>query len=201
MNSPASPDCDLPDEFAAAAARAPFVARIARPRHRFDRFDALRGYYRLAAPEIAAEPAHRWALDPYEVDWLALFTPIECALWADIRITGAVLYPQFPVGRYFADFANPRARVVVECDGAAFHVDAAKDAARQRDIEALGWTVYRLTGKECVSLPSPRFDDDGAELDGEEPSMATRFVDDIAARHALSGRHADRLAAANRSAA
>lgn len=34
-------------------------------------------------------------------------TPIERWLWADIRHADAVFYPQYPVGNFFVDFANP----------------------------------------------------------------------------------------------
>lgn len=121
-----------------------------------DKWNALRKFYEAATPLIKAEAADQWAIDPYAVDWLRLFTPIEFGLWQDIRQCGAVLYPQYPIGRYFADFANPVARVVVECDGAAFHVDKEKDRKRDRDLTADGWAVYRLSGRECLRLSEIR---------------------------------------------
>ena len=54
------------------------------------------------------------------------------------------------------DFGNPIAKVALECDGAQFH-DARKDAARDRKLAALGWTVYRVPGWQClrdVELPA-----------------------------------------------
>jgi very-short-patch-repair endonuclease len=76
------------------------------------------------------------------------FTPIEAWLWHDIRAVDAVLYPQYPVGRFFVDFANPVAKVAIECDGAAYH-DQARDAERDAQLQRMGWTVYRFPGWMC----------------------------------------------------
>lgn len=110
---------------------------------------ALRAFYRAAMPEIEAAGAGEWGIDPYEVDWLKVFTPIEKALWHDIRAANVVLYPQLPVGRYFVDFGNPVAMIAVECDGAAYHLDSDVDEARTAELNRMGWTVYRLTGSQC----------------------------------------------------
>ena len=37
-----------------------------------------------------------------------------------------------------------------------------RDASRQREIEALGWTVYRLTGRECGTDFEEHEDEHGA---------------------------------------
>lgn len=117
----------------------------------YEKFDGLRGFYRLANQGIFDAGRCEWGFDIYEVDWISVFTPIEFGLWHDIRDCGAVLYPQYPVGRFFVDFANPVAKVAIECDGFRYHQDKAKDDARQREIEALGWTVYRITGRDCLT--------------------------------------------------
>ena len=98
------------------------------------RWRSLRRFYEMASDQISAAGRCEWGIDPYEVDWVSIFTPIESALWHDIRAAGAVLYPQYPVGRYFVDFANPVAMVAVECDGAAWHQDKAKDAKRDAEL-------------------------------------------------------------------
>lgn len=115
------------------------------------RWNALRAYYKAALPEILEAGRNEWGVDPYEVDWLHVFSPIERDLWHDIRACNAVLYPQFPVAGYFVDFGNPVAKVCIECDGAAFHQDKSKDNARTTRIEEAGWLVYRITGRDCKS--------------------------------------------------
>lgn len=53
---------------------------------------------------------------------------------------------------YYADFAFPEQRVIVEADGEPWHSwdekRIAHDKLRQERIEAQGWTVLRYTGKE-----------------------------------------------------
>lgn len=113
-------------------------------------------------------------------------TPIEAAIWTDIRCEGAVLYPQYPVGRYFVDFANPRARVALECDGKEWHQDQAKDDARQSDIESWGWTVYRIGGGDC--LRADRYEEDDFGREHFYPGPARQLIRDIARRHGLDVR-------------
>ena len=38
-------------------------------------------------------------------------------------------------------------RLDIECDGAAFHTDFEKDAARDLAIQSEGWTVMRFSGR------------------------------------------------------
>lgn len=114
-----------------------------------ERWKAIRAFYQEVDAEIRAVDVHEWGIDPYEVDWSVLFTPIERGLWYDVRATGAVLYPQYPIGPYFADFANPNAMVVIECDGVQFHKDKAKDKKRDAYMQSLGWRVHRLDGRDC----------------------------------------------------
>lgn len=102
-----------------------------------------------------------FAIDPYAWDqeggiWL---TPIEEALWSDIRLCDLVMYPQWPVLGYFADFANPVARLVVECDGERFH-SLERDVPRQLAMQKAGWTVYRFPGWACVKQPTVEVEDE-----------------------------------------
>ena len=143
----------------------------------FARFAAARLFYASADREIRQAGSREWGIDPYEVDWSSVFTPIEAALWHDIRDADLVMYPQYPVQRYFVDFGNPVAKVAIECDGAAYHQDADKDAARQRAIEADGWTVYRISGRDCKT----DFDEERMER-----SAARKLIDHIAQRHPVS---------------
>lgn len=134
----------------------------------------LRAFYRNAMDEISKAGSFEWGIDPYEVDWIQVFTPIESALWHDIRAENVVMYPQFPIQGYFADFANPVAGVCIECDGARWHADATKDAVRQRVIEQHGWIVYRITGRDCKT---------DSDVETGAPGVARQFIRQIAARH------------------
>lgn len=116
-----------------------------------ERFRNIKANYRRYQAMVDAGLMDWFSSDPYEVgDWPSIFTPIENALWCDIRLYGLDLWPQLPVGRFFVDFGNPVAKVAIECDGAEFHQDKAKDAARDQELEAMGWTVIRIPGWQCV---------------------------------------------------
>lgn len=122
------------------------------------RLRSIERYYRAVEADIDASPCDVWAFDPYEVDWPMLFTPIEASLWSEIRSLGLVLYPQFPVRvtvlpddrftTFFTDFANPKCRVAIECDGKAFH-DPCRDRERDEAMKCAGWRVFRFTGAQC----------------------------------------------------
>lgn len=141
-------------------------------------WNTIRRYYTEAHELIALAGRNEWGLGAYDWEEIGIrFTPIEEALWAHIRGCDAVLYPQYPVGRFFVDFANPVARVAIECDGAAYHTDKAKDAARDADLERMGWVVYRIPGYDCVKDNDP---------ETGEARTARLFVQGICDRHGIS---------------
>jgi very-short-patch-repair endonuclease len=138
-------------------------------------FDAIASFYKLVHRPIMDAKKNEWGIDPYEWDQgLIQMTPIESWFWHDIRAVDAVFYPQYPVAGFFVDFANPRAKVAIECDGAEFHQDKAKDAARDKRLTDAGWTVYRIRGKDCR---------DGVGSDSG--SVARAFISSIANNHGL----------------
>jgi len=115
-----------------------------------ERFNAIRHNYRRKQAMVDAGIDDWFRSDPYEIaNWMAIFTPIESSLWCDIRGRGLDLWPQLPVGRFFVDFGNPVSRIAVECDGKEWHQDAAKDCARDQELEAMGWEVVRIPGWMC----------------------------------------------------
>lgn len=89
--------------------------------------------------------------DPYIIDWTDVFTPIEAQTWGDMRYFGLDYLPQYPIGRFYADFADPAEKIVIECDGEAFHRDQVKDVARDDFLRSQGWRVFRLKGRECMA--------------------------------------------------
>ena len=139
----------------------------------------IRAFYRDYHADIMRAPTNEWAMDPYAWDGedMIFLTPIERWFWSDIRACDAVLYPQYPVLDFFVDFANPKAKVAIECDGAAYHTDKEKDAARDMRLRAIGWTVHRISGAHCR-----------LEQDAEtgELSIPHRFMLDICNAHDIS---------------
>ncbi len=150
--------------------------------------DWLRDFYVSAWSQTKRLPAHRWGIDPNCIEWNEVMSPIEAAVWSEIRAHGVVMYPQHPVGRYFVDFGHPLVRVAIECDGKQFHQDKAKDAERQAEIEAKGWRVYRISGSACMRKPNPMIDEEGEEV--FELSPAAELVDYLASEYKLSARYA-----------
>lgn len=141
-----------------------------------NRWRAIEDFY---APHRDAIESNRneWVFVPSDCFSVIELTPIESWLWGDIREANAVFYPQWPVAGVFVDFANPAAKVAIECDGAAYHQDKAKDEARDEMLWELGWSVYRLTGKQCRH--------DCNEETGE-PAYPRRLIDALAAEYGLT---------------
>lgn len=146
----------------------------------------LAKHYEAAHDEIMAAPRHQYGIDPYAWDegkgWVWM-TPIESAIWSDIRCVGIVMYPQYPACGFFLDFANPRAKVAIECDGREFH-DREADSRRDARLALDGWRVYRLTGRDC--LKNDDLDDEGDWL----VSPGTALCREIGAEYRIGGRWA-----------
>lgn len=140
-------------------------------------WNAIAKFYNQMNSVILAEKSNVWAIDPYAWESVGMsFTPIETALWSDIRAASAVMYPQYPIHGMFVDFANPVAKIVIECDGAEFHQDKARDAARDTILQLRGWTVYRITGRDCKT----DFDEETMQ-----PGAARQFIDSICTNHKI----------------
>lgn len=121
--------------------------------------------------------------DPYEIaDWAMLFTPIEYAVWGDIRRNCLPMWPQLPVGRYFVDFGNPVFKIAIECDGEEFH-DAVKDAERDHEMRKMGWTVHRIPGWQCLNHIEEPFGLE--EMTEEDQAAHWRLVDEKTTRRLM----------------
>ena len=77
-------------------------------------------------------------------------SPLELDLHETLLKRGIAAQTGIVVGRHRLDLAIEQddIRLDIECDGAAFHVDREKDAARDRAIEAEGWKVMRFSGRQ-----------------------------------------------------
>jgi len=114
-----------------------------------ERLSAIRARY-AEYKKLVSQGHSSWEHgDPYAVaDWINIFTPIEQAAWSDIRGLPFTVWPQFPVGKYFVDFAIVHKKIAIECDGADYH-DAEKDAVRDEELRKIGWAVVRVPGRDC----------------------------------------------------
>lgn len=107
-------------------------------------------YYRQFEPGIIkATVRGKWHVS-YPFDWASSFSEAEYQAWCVIRSTGrCLLYPQYPVGKYFVDFGNPYYQIALEVDGKEFHLDKEKDIQRDKALLELGWKTFRVTGAEA----------------------------------------------------
>lgn len=143
-----------------------------------EKWPAITAYYAEAIKDIMAAPANCPAIPKYEVNWDIFFTPIERIIAHEAAYLATVLYPQFPIGPFFVDFANPKAKVVVECDGVQFH-EPVKDMNRDRVLTKMGWHVYRFTGSDCHHIDRQ---EDGRLLEYYDPYKPSRdFAPSLAA--------------------
>ena len=53
-----------------------------------------------------------------------------------------------------ADLSWPAARLIIEIDGAPFHLDRGEDARKRYGWEAAGWTVHRLPSDDVYERPT-----------------------------------------------
>jgi len=82
----------------------------------------------------------------------------EDRMWTSLRggrVDGHKFRRQHPIGRFIADFACERLRLVIELDGGVHGLEAVaeRDRARQADVEALGWTVIRFDNTVALAEP------------------------------------------------
>ncbi|MEU1405687.1 AAA domain-containing protein [Streptomyces sp. NPDC005728] len=114
----------------------------------------------------------------------------EQRVYLALRARGYRVRPQYPAGRYRIDLVveGGTRRLAVECDGDAFHNEenADADAARQRELERVGWTFVRIRGSRFFLDPEQALEPLWAELDrlGIERSDASRADGDAPGAHA-----------------
>lgn len=76
----------------------------------------------------------------------------EAVLWSELRgrrLNGFKFVRQFPIDRYFADFACREKKLVVEVDGSQ-HAEEPKDRVRDERMNVLGWSVARFWAHEIL---------------------------------------------------
>jgi len=127
-----------------------------------DRLD-IREFYMVRDDRIRRTFGWGFGHEQEEYVWADRMSPIEREVWMKTITSGLVMYPEYPVGPYWIDFGNPRTKVGIECDGAAFHADRRKDDAREARLrDDFGWVIYRITGAETLKPVEwwPSGDDD-----------------------------------------
>jgi very-short-patch-repair endonuclease len=74
-------------------------------------------------------------------------SPLERALATALDKQGIAYVREYRISHTVVDFAFPRAKIAVECDGWRYHHDrVAEDAKRDAFLRSRGWTVLRFSG-------------------------------------------------------
>src|SRR5262245_43579132 len=80
------------------------------------------------------------------------FAPTRAEEWLWRRLsgskTGFAFRRQLVIGEWIVDFACTKARLAVEVDGPCHEERTRPDAARDRALARLGWTVLRIADHE-----------------------------------------------------
>lgn len=119
---------------------------------------------------------HYPRFDPYFMDWVNYMTVIEQNVWSDIRYLGLPFLPQFPVKRYFLDFADPVKKIGIEADGKRWHEGREiQDRERQEELEQDGWEIVRIQGWKTFKSRMNYF----SWMEEEESSDPERYQESL----------------------
>lgn len=93
---------------------------------------------------------HGWQDDVYSTEvghqYFRECSPAERLMFQELRCywwtSGFV--PEYRVGNYYIDFADPLKKIAIEVDGKQWHSDTKRDAKKDSCLRKQGWTVYRI---------------------------------------------------------
>ncbi|MET7858212.1 AAA domain-containing protein [Streptomyces sp. NPDC005318] len=121
----------------------------------------------------------------------------EQRVYLALRERGYRVRPQYPAGRYRIDLVveGGTKRLAVECDGDAFHTEenADADAARQRELERVGWTFVRIRGSRFFLDPETALEPLWAELQRLGIEAAAKSAGGTAPREVGTGQEPKQL--------
>lgn len=136
-----------------------------------NKWDKIRLFYRQHADEIRKDwlrakngesrPVQSWSefeVSHFCFDFYKELSPPEEIAWDVLKSYRTFLLPQFPVKKYFVDFANPFLKIAIEIDGKKWHQDVEKDMVRQRDIEQDGWRFLRFSAIDAMTSKEDAFE-------------------------------------------
>ncbi|MDE1904232.1 MAG: endonuclease domain-containing protein [Alphaproteobacteria bacterium] len=94
--------------------------------------------------------------DPHARQLRRSMTDAERRLWSILRsrrLSGYKFRRQHPIGRFVADFACIRHRLVIEADGGQHDANVA-DERRTAQLGRKGWRVVRFWNNEILANPA-----------------------------------------------
>jgi len=96
-------------------------------------------------------PAYDENLKPLASKLRKSGTLAEVLLWQSLKrgqVEGFRFIRQKPVGNYIVDFLCKELSLAIEVDGSSHDVRGESDRKRQRELEAMGITVLRVTERD-----------------------------------------------------
>jgi len=74
-------------------------------------------------------------------------SPLESKLYNEFKSVGLIPKIQYPIDIFFADFAFPEKKIVIEVDGMVAHQNRkSNDNYRDQKLLSLGWKTIRFPG-------------------------------------------------------
>jgi len=81
-------------------------------------------------------------------------TDAEALLWHHLRnrqLSGSKFRRQHPIGQYYADFACPEKKLVIEVDGGQHATNEDADKRRSESLAASGYRVLRFWNHDVLT--------------------------------------------------
>lgn len=101
--------------------------------------------------------AQSWAMltpEQKRVSRIERRTETEKWLEPHLRLLMPDLEIEYPINKFFADFACPRLDLVIEVDGPIHRMRQSYDFQREREIRDAGWEIVRFSHKTLEDLPT-----------------------------------------------
>lgn len=120
----------------------------------------------------------KWYEAPNRLSTPGTQSPIEEKLVGALQRFSVFPATQFKIGRCTVDICLPDDKIVIECDGAAYHTDKEKDQRRDDFITKQGYRVLRYTGSEITRDPVSVASQIICHMAGENPEH-TKYLNKL----------------------
>lgn len=110
-------------------------------------FSEIRAFYNLLNDETIKNYLYFFFPSEFRKYLEDTFTVPEKNAWESIRYENLPFYPEFPVDKYFLDFADPINKLGIEIFGNSYHQNPLKDFERLLKLRDCGWYIFVIFPK------------------------------------------------------
>lgn len=144
------------------------------------RLNIIRLAYNFHMPRILESARTGKIINPYIVSWQ--FTDLQDCVWSEVRGIGLPFYPLFPIQQFYADFADPARKIVLDIEGIAMPYPAELERVKKREQAFLadGWEIHTISSSTVRRLLHDVFDEDYANEIEEAINSEYPYSDDNA---------------------